>query len=146
MLSKSLEIFMFWIILYLKKLNKNKRHFSDNILYQDHTNFYVYHRPSNQPKKTRRGSPVDDRPSTNKLHHFVRKKKKVTCDTWHVTRDTWHLTPDMWHVTRLGEVKILSKFQLSSSYLLWFMILWRCFRKRLTDLINETMNQWRGCL
>ena len=26
--------------------------------------------------KTRRGSPVDDRPSTDKLHHFVRKKKK----------------------------------------------------------------------
>ena len=25
--------------------------------------------------KTRRGSPVDDRPSTDKLHHFVRKKK-----------------------------------------------------------------------
>ena len=26
--------------------------------------------------KTRRGSPVDDRPSTDKLHHFVQKKKK----------------------------------------------------------------------
>ena len=25
--------------------------------------------------QTRRGSPVDDRPSTDKLHHFVRKKK-----------------------------------------------------------------------
>ena len=25
--------------------------------------------------KTRRGSPVDDRPSTDKLHQFVRKKK-----------------------------------------------------------------------
>ena len=46
-------------------------------------------------KKTRRGSPVDDRPSTDKLHHFAKKKKKkkkkkikkkkkmghVTCDT-----------------------------------------------------------------
>ena len=32
--------------------------------------------------KTRRGSPVDDRPSTDKLHHFVRKKKekKITRD------------------------------------------------------------------
>ena len=27
-------------------------------------------------KVTRRGSPVDDRPSTDKLHHFVQKKKK----------------------------------------------------------------------
>ena len=48
--------------------------------------------------------PVDNRPSTDKLHQFVRKKinKKiiVTCDTWHVTRDTWHVTCDMWHVTR----------------------------------------------
>ena len=26
--------------------------------------------------KTRRGSPVDDSPSTDKLHHFVRKLKK----------------------------------------------------------------------
>ena len=25
--------------------------------------------------KTRRGSPVDDRPSTDNLHHFVQKKK-----------------------------------------------------------------------
>ena len=92
--------------------------------------------------------PVDNRPSTNKLHHFVPKKKfkikknytwdvtrdtwHVTCDMWHVTRDTWHrthdtwhVTRDTWHVTRLGGVNILSKFQLHSSYRLWFMILWR---------------------
>ena len=37
--------------------------------------------------------PVDNRPSTDKLHHFV-------CDMWHVTRDMWHVTRDMWHVTR----------------------------------------------
>ena len=38
--------------------------------------------------------PVDNRPSTDKLHHFVKKKEEekekkkwhVTCDTWHVTR------------------------------------------------------------
>ena len=43
--------------------------------------------------------PVDNRPSTKKLHHFVRKKKRkkiVTCDTWHVTCDTWR---DTWHMT-----------------------------------------------
>ena len=39
---------MFWITLYLRKLNKYKLPFSDHILYQDHTNFYVYHRPNNQ--------------------------------------------------------------------------------------------------
>ena len=40
--------------------------------------------------------PVDNRPSTNKLHHFVPPKNNfkktdiqhVTCDTLHVTRDT----------------------------------------------------------
>ena len=35
--------------------------------------------------------PVDNRPSTDKLHHFVRKKNKkknVTCDMCNVTRDT----------------------------------------------------------
>ena len=46
MLSKSWENFMFWIIQYLRKLNKYKRHFFDRLLYQDHTNFYVYHRPN----------------------------------------------------------------------------------------------------
>ena len=49
-------------------------------------------------------SPVDNRPSTNKLHHFVKKNTKktwhLTCDMWHVTCDTWHMTCDMWHVTR----------------------------------------------
>ena len=64
--------------------------------------------------------PVDNRPSTDKLHHFVRKKKKkkghVTCDTWHVTRDT------------LGGVNILLKFQLPSSYRFIF------YRTVFTDL------------
>ena len=41
--------------------------------------------------------PVDNKPSSDWLHHFV--KKKVTCDTWHVTQDTWHLTWNTWHVT-----------------------------------------------
>ena len=49
--------------------------------------------------------PVDNRPSTDKLHHFVPKKKKrknmwhVTCDMWHVTCD---VTLDTWHETCLG--------------------------------------------
>ena len=47
--------------------------------------------------ETRRGSPVDDRPSTDKLHHFVQKKKKKK-----MARDTWHMTCDTWHMTHLG--------------------------------------------
>ena len=64
------------------------------------------------------------------------KKKYVTRDMWHVTRDTWHVTCDTF-----GGVNIISKFQLPSSYRLWFMILWRYFRKRLTDLINQWMTR-----
>ena len=100
--------------------------------------------------------PADKRPSTNKLHHFVFKNQKlwhVTCDTWHVTCDMWHVTCDMWHVTcdmwhltcdmwhvtcdMFGGVNILSKFQLPSSYLLWFMILWRSGGK---GGLNEWIN------
>ena len=47
--------------------------------------------------------PVDNTPSTDKLHHLVKKKKLyVRCDTWHVTGDMWHVTRDTWHVTCLG--------------------------------------------
>ena len=58
--------------------------------------------------------PVDNGPSTDKLHHFV------TCDMWHVTGYTGHMTCDMF-----WGVNILSKFQLPSSYGLWFMVSWR---------------------
>ena len=75
--------------------------------------------------------PVDNRPSTNKLNHFVKKIKKM----WHVTCDTGHVTRDTWHVWR---VSILSKFQLPSSYCMWFMILWRFGGKGwINKLIND---------
>ena len=45
-----------------------------------------------------------------------------------MTRDTWHV----W-----GGVNILSKFQLPSSYRLWFMILWRSGGK-------GWIAEWRG--
>ena len=55
---------------------------------------------------------------------------------WHV--DARHVTRDMWHMTRLGGVNILSKFQLPSSYRLWFTILWRSRGKGwVTQLIND---------
>ena len=79
--------------------------------------------------------PVDNRPSTDKLHHIVKKKKM-----WYLTRDTRHMTHDTWHMTHdmFGGVDILSKFQLPSSYCLWFMILWRSGGKGwLTDLISD---------
>ena len=84
--------------------------------------------------------PLDDRPSPAKLHHFVqKKKKKKKCDMWHMTCDRWQVTRDTWHMTRdmFGEVSIPSKFQLPSSYCLWFMILWRSGGKGwLNELIN----------
>ena len=100
-------------------------------------------------------SPIDNRPSTNKLHQFVRKKERkkmwhVTRDMWHVTRDTWHVTRDTWNVTwhvthdmwHVWGVNILSKFQLPSSYGLWFIILWRYGGKGLlAELINESVTR-----
>ena len=61
---------------------------------------------------------------------------QVTGDRWQVTCDTWHMTCDMY-----GRVNILSKFQLPSSYRLWFMILGRSGGKgSLTEWMNEWMN------
>ena len=68
----------------------------------------------------------------------------VTRDTCHVTRDTWQVTRDTWHVTRdtFGGVNILSKFQLPSSYRLWFMILWRSGGKGwIAEWINELITR-----
>ena len=88
--------------------------------------------------KLDRVGPVNKRPSTDRLHHFVRKKiNKINCDMWHVTPNTWHVTHDTWHVTcdMFGGVNILLKFQLPSSFCLWFMILWRSKEKALLLLL-----------
>ena len=50
----------------------------------------------NIKKKLDGVGPVDNRPSTGKLHQFVRRKKKRRRKKlWHVTRDKWHVTHDM---------------------------------------------------
>ena len=59
----------------------------------------------------------------------------MACDRWQVTRDTWHVTHDTW-----CGVNILSKFQLSSSNGLGFMMLWISGEKRITQLINQLIN------
>ena len=93
--------------------------------------------------KTRRGSPVDDRPSTDKLHNFVQKKKRrkwhVTCDIWHVTRDMWHVTCDMWHVTCLGGLTFSQNF---SSLALTVCDLWYYKDILGKGWLNESMNEW----
>ena len=89
--------------------------------------------------------PVDNRPSTNKLHHFVQKKEeeKVTCHMWHMTCDTWHVTSDMWHVTcDTWNVTCLGggehSLKMSAPWLLLFVIYdnMKIWRKRITDWIN----------
>ena len=79
--------------------------------------------------------PVDNIPSTKKLHHFVKKIKKII---WHVTPGSWHLAPDTWHVTcdTWWRVNILLKFQVPSSNGLGFMMSWRLGGK------DDSMNQW----
>ena len=58
----------------------------------------------------------------------------LTHDMWHVTCNTWHVTRYMWHVVG---VNIHSKFQLPSSYGLWFIISGRFGGKGwVTDWIN----------
>ena len=82
MLSKSWENFMFWIIPYLRKLNKYKGHFFDHILYQDHASFYAYNRPNNKSNNMwKKWSPMLDSSKKNdsslsfsmfsNLHWFV---------------------------------------------------------------------------
>ena len=52
----------------------------------------------NMPE-TRRGSPINNIPSSNMLHHIVKQKiKKITCDIWHTTCDMWYMTFEMWHI------------------------------------------------
>ena len=68
---------------------------------------------------------------------------QVTRDTWQVTRDTWHMTRDMWQVTHdtWCGVNILSKFKLSSSNGLGYMMLWISGGKgSLSELINQWIN------
>ena len=89
---------------------------------------------------------VDNRPSTNKLHHFVRKKRRKKM--WHVTRDTWHVTHDMtrdvtrdvtrdtWHVTCLGGWTLSQNF---SSLALTVCDLW--YYEYLEEK-DESLNEW----
>ena len=81
--------------------------------------------------------PADNRPSTNKLHHFV-QRKKITCDTWHVTRDMWHWTRDTWHVWG-GEHSptIFSSLALTVCDLWYYKDL-----EEKDDWLNESMNEW----
>ena len=77
--------------------------------------------------------------------HLTRGIWHKSCDMWHMTYDTWHMTHDMWHMTcgMLWGVNILSKFQLPSSYCLWFMIFWRFGGKGwLTDWLTDWLTEW----
>ena len=87
--------------------------------------------------------PVVNRPSTDKLHYFV-KKNITLSDTWNVTCDKWHMTHDRWE-----EVNLLSKFQLPTSYGLrvrgdmWHLT---CNTWHVTpDIWRVSCNTQRGC-
>ena len=59
---------------------------------------------------------------------------------WHETRDMWHMTCDRW-----GEVKLLSKCQLPSSYGLGVKVFWRYFLQRITDSDYKLINHEGVC-
>ena len=56
---------------------------------------------------------------------------------WHLPRDTWHLTCDMW-----WRVNSLSKLQLSSSYALGVLTIWRSEGKA---SVSESINDKGVC-
>ena len=102
--------------------------------------------------------PVDNRPSTDKLHHFVQKRRRkkrekkwhftcdmwhVTCDMWHVTCDMWHVTCDMWHVTCDTWHVWGNEHSLKISASLLFVIydIMNIWRKRMIRLINESVTR-----
>ena len=81
--------------------------------------------------------PIDNRPSPNKLHYFVKKKK------WHVTQDKWHMTHDMWYMVG-GECSL----KISAPQLLWFGITvpWIYFHKQwLSGRLNQLINHRGDC-
>ena len=98
--------------------------------------------------------PVDNKPSTNKLHHFVkkrrrkqRKKKKekktqdiwhLICDTWHVTCDMWHVTRDRWHVTCCGGWTFSQNLMVSD---IWYLEDW----EEKAHGLSESMNNRGAC-
>ena len=83
--------------------------------------------------------PVDNRPSTDEFHQFVKKKfKKMTCDTWHVKCDTWHVTRDKWHVTRLGGWIFSENFS-SLALTVCYLYHYEDLEKK-ADSINELMS------
>ena len=83
--------------------------------------------------------PVDNKPSTKKLHHFVKKQK-----TWQVTRDKWHMTPDRWHLTRDMRHMVGGEhsFKMSAPQLLRFGIysVLKILNKMMTQWINQSMS------
>ena len=85
--------------------------------------------------------PVDNRPFTDKLHQFV--KKKIKCDMWHMTRDTCHLPCDMWHMThRVGWT--FSQNLSSLALPVWD---WECLEHILTKgWVNQWISKWRRWL
>ena len=84
--------------------------------------------------------PVDNEPSTHKLHHFVHffcvlnDMWHVTSDTWLLTHDTWHVTRDTWHVWG-GEHFSSLAFTVCD---LWY---YKDLEEK-ADSINELMNEW----
>ena len=89
--------------------------------------------------------PVDNRPSTDQLHHFVNLFNilKKYFDMWLVTGDMWHLTRDMWHVTRDMFAGGWTFSQNFSSLALTVYDLWyyEDLEERMTDSVNELMTR-----
>ena len=93
-----------------------------------------------QVLKLELAGPIQNGPSTKKLHHFERKRK-ITCDTGHVTHDMWHVTCNTWHVTCniWGGRWTFSQNVRSLAQTVWE---WRCleYLEEKDEWINEWIN------
>ena len=62
-----------------------------------------------------------------------------------VTRDMWHVTHDMWHMVG---VKILSKFQLPSSFGFGAKVIWILYQTRFVFVLCDAQGNppgfWNG--
>ena len=85
--------------------------------------------------KLDRVGPVDKRRPINKLHIFVRKRRKKKL---HVTHDMWHATHDMWIVV-WGEYS-LKTFTPQLFRFMTYDIL-KIWRKRLTHWKNKSITK-----
>ena len=89
--------------------------------------------------------PIDNRPSTNLLHHFVQCLLRIIFfseiffDMWEVTGDMWHMTRETWYMTH-SVIRTFSQNFNSLDLPVWD---WHCLEDIWTKgWVNEWITYW----